>query len=133
MSEVLLTHQDVQPVAVGEPVRGAITSGPASIGNFSVVGDVTLPGSFTVFGSRFQVLNKVLQPGETYQGEPGVMTYMSPEVTMQARWGGWRMFSGEGLAKLRFVNTAATPGCALIPTRIKRDITLPLPLACAAC
>ena len=48
-------------VPVGDLVQGAITSGPAQIGNFNVVGDVSLPGSFTVTGTRYQVLNKVLQ------------------------------------------------------------------------
>jgi len=107
----LLADQDV-PVAVavpyGEPVHGAIMTGPARIGNMNVVGDIQLPGSFTITGKRYSVVNKVLQPGECYQGEPGVMMYMSPEVKMRARFAGLRVFSGEGLAKNKFVNTSST-------------------------
>jgi len=51
----LLADQDV-PVAVavpyGEPVHGAIMTGPARIGNMNVVGDIQLPGSFTITGKR---------------------------------------------------------------------------------
>lgn len=90
MSKTLLSDDSavVHAVPYGEPVYGAVTSGPTKIGNFSVVGDVQLPGSFSVTGSRYQVINKQLAPGETYQGEPGVMMYMSPDVTMQSRFAG---------------------------------------------
>ena len=112
-------------VPVGDLVQGAITSGPAQIGNFNVVGDVSLPGSFTVTGTRYQVLNKVLQPGESYQGEPGVMLYMSPDVQMQARFAGWRVFSGEGLAKNRFTNTGSQTGYLGLTSNMPMAMVIP--------
>ena len=122
----LLANQEMHEVPVGQLVEGAVTSGPCRIGNFSVVGDVTLPGSFTVCGNRWQVLNKKLEPGETYQGEPGVMMYMSPEVKMEARFGGFgRIFSGEGLAKNKFTNTGQQTGYLGLTPNMPMAIVIP--------
>lgn len=113
-------------VAMGQPVHGAVTSGPAAFGNMSVMGRTILPGSFNVAGERYSVINKVLQPGETYQGEPGVMMYMSNEVKMEARFAGWRMFSGEGFAKLRFVNRSNAPGYLGLTPNMPMAIVMPM-------
>ena len=91
----------VSPVAVGHAVFGAVTSGPTHLGNFNVMGKTQLPGEFQIAGDRYSVINKMMQPGERYQGEPGVMMYMSSDVKMEARFAGWRAFSGEGFAKLK--------------------------------
>jgi len=93
-------------VPVGECINGAIFSGPSQIGNMNVVGDIQCPGDFTITGKRYSVVNKVLKPNESYQGDTGTMMYMSEEVKMKTSFGGWRMFSGEGLAKNKFTNTS---------------------------
>jgi len=63
-----------------------------------------------VSGGRYQVLQKMLNPGEEFQGEPGVMMYKSPNVDMRAAFAGFRVFSGEGLAKCKFKNSGQEPG-----------------------
>lgn len=114
---------------------GAVETGPASIGGLSVVGRTRAPG-FEVMGDRYSVLQKGLAPGETYQAEPGVMMFMSPEVKMRARFGGWRMFSGEGLAKVQFTNKGSTEGyVGLSPNMpmaivIAHDVTRKGPIDC---
>lgn len=52
----------------------------------------------------------MLGPGETYQGEPGTMFHMSDGMKQRARFAGWRVFTGEGLAKIQFTNHGAGPG-----------------------
>ena len=113
---------DTDSVPVGQPVdsptvgvplggnAGAIQTGPTSIGNFSVMGRTILPGNFNVAGDRYSVVNTILQPGESYEAESGAMMYMSNEMHMEAAFGGWRMFSGEGIAKLKFTNRGSEAG-----------------------
>ena len=113
------------PVAIGHAVLGAVTTGPTQIGNMTVIGKTQLPGEFQVAGERYSVINKVLQPGERYQGEPGVMMYMSNEVTMKAQFAGWRMFSGEGLAKNRFENEGAEVGFVGLTPNMPMAIVIP--------
>ena len=98
---------------VGVPLggnTGAIQTGPTSIGNFSVMGRTILPGHFNVAGDRYSVVNTVLQPGESYEAESGAMMFMSNDVHMEAAFGGWRMLSGEGIAKLKFQNRGTEAG-----------------------
>lgn len=120
--------QDV-PVAIAvpyaNPVYGAVTSGPTAIGGMNVVGRTQLPGQFQVMGDRYSVVNRELQPGESYQGESGVMMYMSNDVQMQARFAGWRMFSGEGLAKLSFTNRGSQPGFVGLSPNMPMAIVIP--------
>jgi len=129
MEKVSLSANDsaaVEAVALGMPVSGAVTTGPTQIGSFNVMGRTILPGSFNVAGDRYSVVNKILQPGESYQGEPGVMMYMSNDVTMQANFAGWRMFSGEGLAKLSFTNRGSGPGYLGLTPNMPMAIVLPM-------
>ena len=91
----------------------------------SVLGKTQLPGEFVVSGDRYSVVNKLMQPGESYQGEPGVMMYMSDQIKMQARWAGWRAFSGEGLAKLRFTNEGGDVGYLGLTPNMPMAIIVP--------
>ena len=102
-------------------------SGPSQLGNFEVISRTIDPREgktppagvhpllqltcrtrdalgYEVVGERYSVMKKQLLPGASYQSEPGVMMFMSDTVTMRAQWGGWRMFSGEGLAKVKYTN-----------------------------
>ena len=120
---------DVADVAVAVPLgsvsAGAVVSGPAAIGGFSVVGRTVMPHGFTIVGDRYSVVNAQLPPGGTYQSEPGAMMYMSPGVEMQARFAGWRMFSGEGLAKLQYINNTPTDGHVGITANMPMAMILP--------
>ena len=112
-------------VVMGQAVPGAVEAGPASIGGMSVISRTELPGEFNVAGSRYSVLQKNLQPGEEFQGESGVMMYMSDDVKMEARFGGWRMFSGEGLAKVNFKNHGSTPGVVGLTPNLPMSVVIP--------
>ena len=120
-----MVEVQAQQVVMGEAVPGPIEAGPASIGGMSVISRTELPGEFNVAGVRYSVLQKNLQPGEEFQGESGVMMYMSDDVKMEARFGGWRMFSGEGLAKLNFKNTGNTPGVLGLTPNLPMSIVIP--------
>ena len=110
------------PLASG---AGAIATGPTSIGNFHVMGRTVLPGAFDVAGDRYSVINATLQPGEEYEAESGSMMYMSNQVKMSAAFGGWRMFSGEGVAKLKFRNEGSQPGQLGITPNMPMAIVFP--------
>ena len=120
-------------VAVGHEVQGAITTGPASFGKISVMGKTQLPGDFQICGDRYSVVNKVLQPGESYVSEPGAMMYMSDKstnnnVTMRASWGIRRLgaaISGESFAKVIYTNRGDEVGFVGITPNMPYAIVMP--------
>ena len=109
---------------VGTAVPGAVDSGPTSIAGLSVVAKSNAP-DFQVVGDRYSILQKVLPPGASFQGEPGVLSYMSSGVTMKAQFSGFRMFSGEGLAKLKFTNEGQEEGYIGLSPNMPMAIVIP--------
>ena len=93
----------VQPPRGGPPVSFILPPG-VEPGQTMQVQLPAAGGGYAMIGERYSILSKVLKPGESFQGEHGVMCYMSESVKMKARFAGWRMFTGEGLAKLQFTN-----------------------------
>lgn len=98
-------RQETNPTTVTEGWKpGAIASGFAK-NNVEVLGkDFPLPPSMKLSGSRNSIFNKALQPGEEFQSSPGTLVFMSRSIEMKARFAGFRFFTGEGLAKLQYVN-----------------------------
>ena len=121
---LLAEATNVGPVQ-GEQLRGSVEAGPTRLGNFQVCGKEEMPGGLRISGARYQVVSKVLAPGESYQGEPGTMMYMSDDVKMQARWAGWRIFTGEGLAKLKYTNTGSETGYLGLQPNMPMAVVLP--------
>lgn len=120
---VEIAQIDAVPVAQGMAVPGAIDSGPASNG-LNVISATNAP-EFQVIGSRYSILQKTLGPGEAFQGEPGVMMYMSNDIKMTAQFSGFRMFSGEGLAKLKWTNEGGTDGFIGLSPNMPMAVVLP--------
>lgn len=115
---------EVNNVVTGVAIPGAIESGPASIGGMFVVSRMDAPG-FEVAGDRYSVLQKTMQPNETFQSEQGVMMFMSDQIKMKATFGGWRMFSGEGLAKVQYRNSGSEPGYIGLTPNAPMAIVIP--------
>jgi uncharacterized protein (AIM24 family) len=68
------------------------------------------PGSkYAITGNENQVVTVSLGPGETCQGEPGVMMYLSPGVTQHATCEGCfaRCMGGESCCVLNFTNSGS--------------------------
>ena len=128
---VLLGAQDASAVPSARVLRGATVTGPTTIGAMHVCGSTNMPDGLAVTGARYQVASKRLAPGESYQAEPGVMMYMSDGMRMQARFAGWRLFSGEGFAKLRFTNTVNEPGYLGLTPNMPMALVLPVDVGSA--
>lgn len=89
----------------------ALKSGMSNLGQMEVFGTCAAKdGEFSVMGDRYSVINKMLAPGQAMQMDPGVMMYMSNECKMKAQFAGWRIMSGEGLAKLKVTNNGSAEG-----------------------
>ena len=74
-----------------------------------------------------KVLDKVLQPGESFQADTGTMMFTSNNVTLKARFGGFgRMFSGEGLAKLQLINEGSEVGYIGLAPNMPMSVLVPL-------
>jgi uncharacterized protein (AIM24 family) len=69
------------------------------------------PGAkYAITGNENQVVTVALSPGETCQGEPGVMMYLSPGVTQRASCEGCclRCIAGESCCVLNFINSGSS-------------------------
>jgi len=107
---------------------------PASVyatksGNFEVMGRVASPQGYSIAGDRYSVVNATLEPGQSMHMEPGVMMYMSDNVTMSVAFAGWRVFSGEGLSKLRLRNTGNETGYIGLAPNMPFAVVMPLNLS----
>lgn len=104
-------------------------TGKASKGNIEVIGHATeVSDSITLVGERYTVANKLLQPGETFHSEPGAFLYMSDGVTLKAHFGGWRMFSGEGLAINQYTNNSTEPAILALTPNMPMGSIIPFDL-----
>lgn len=114
----------------GTRVSGAVMAGKARKGNMEVIGHATeVSDSITLVGKRYTVANKLLQSGETFQSEPGALLYMSDGVTLRASFGGWRMFSGEGLAKNQYTNNSTEPAVLALTPNMPMGSIIPFDLS----
>lgn len=77
-----------------------VTTGEATIGPAV---------KYAITGNENQVVTVALNPGDTCQGEPGVMMYLSPGVTQHATCAGGccRCLSGESCCVLNFTNSGS--------------------------
>mmetsp|Transcript_10825 Transcript_10825/g.37503 ORF Transcript_10825/g.37503 Transcript_10825/m.37503 type:complete len:354 (+) Transcript_10825:80-1141(+) len=97
-------------------VVGIETMGsPSSINGITVVGPQQVPFGFDIMGDKYGIVSRTLAPQEQIMSEPGAMMFMSDEVKMSAKLGGFgKMFSrvvgGEALAKVSYTNTGGQPG-----------------------
>jgi len=69
------------------------------------------PGNrYAITGNENQVVTVTLRPGDSCQGEPGSMMYLSPGVTQQATYEGCceRCCAGESCFVLRFTNSGSS-------------------------
>jgi len=123
MQEIHIAVPMAQAV-VGTAVPGAVDSGPCAIGGWTVISKTNAPG-FQVVGERYSYVQKTLPPGAEFQGEPGVMAYMSDGVTMKAQFAGMRLLSGEGLAKVKYTNQGSTDGYLGLSPNMPMAIVIP--------
>ena len=105
----------------------ATTPGARVIRQGLVTGDVE------IVGQRYTVLQKTLEPGETYLAESGSMMHMSNGVTMRAYFGGLagiaqNVLSGEDIARVRFTNSSQQVGYVGITPNQPMSIVVPLNL-----
>lgn len=106
---------------------GAIKAGMSNLGGMEVMGITPgKEGEYGIMGDRYSVISKVLAPGQAMQMETGVMMYMSNDCKMKAQFGGWRMFSGEGLAKLKVTNEGSEPGYVGMSPNMPMSVVIPL-------
>ena len=61
--------------------------------------------------------------------QPGAMVYMSNEVQMGAKWGGFRaVMGGEALAKVTYTNTASEEGYVGVSPNLPMGVVVPIDL-----
>lgn len=59
--------------------------------------------NYGIYGTDTQVLQVLLQPGESMQSEPGAMVYRASGIKMQTKAGGWqRCIGGESFFVSQF-------------------------------
>ena len=97
-------------------VVGISATGTMSqVSGMHALGPQHMPPGFDMLGSTYGVLAKPLAPGESFQSEPGAMTFMSNDVKMSAKFGGFfgtvsTAVSGEALAKVTYTNEGSDVG-----------------------
>ena len=97
-------------------VVGIEATGPYSpISGMHALGPQHMPAGFDMLGDKYGIVAKTLAPGETFHSEPGAMVFMTEEVTMGTRFGGFgktasRVVSGESFAKVEYTNSSQAPG-----------------------
>lgn len=127
----------VEPaVAVGQAVSdhlggagtvvGVIRNGMSKIGGMEVISKSAAPEGYMIMGERYSVVQKILEPGASFGSEPGAMVFMSDGVRMRARWAGFRLFSGEGLAKNKYTNHSDKAGYIGLAPNMPMAVVVPL-------
>ena len=99
-----------EAAVVGISATGTVSQ----VSGMHALGPQHMPPGFDMLGSTYGVLAKPLAPGESFQSEPGAMTFMSNDVKMSAKFGGFfgtvsTAVSGEALAKVCLLYTSPSP------------------------
>ena len=130
--------RQAQPPAppVGTVVAIEATGDVSGVSGFQCLGQQHMPSGWDLFGDKYGIVAKTLQPGEVVKSEPGAMVFMSDNVEMSAKTGGGRglkgafsqVVSGEALVTVDYRNngpgvghvgfTANQPFSTVVPVQL---------------